>query len=116
MTHAAGRGSGAAIRRCVRRRCHAGATGGHTAAGPLPCAVTRPNTSAHRCLDSVRCRTQALGAGTACQVTLRVPAAMRAPIYLYYELDNYYQNHRRRALLRSLHLPEGAQRRRERIR
>lgn len=39
-----------------------------------------------------------MGAGTACQVTLRVPAAMRAPIYLYYELDNFYQNHRRRAL------------------
>ena len=48
---------------------------------------------------------QALGLGTACQVTLRVPAAMRAPIYLYYELDNFYQNHRRWVLLRSPLLP-----------
>ena len=38
---------------------------------------------------------QALGDGTACQLTLRIPATMRAPVFLYYELDNYFQNHRR---------------------
>jgi len=35
------------------------------------------------------------GVGTTCNVTLTAPRHMKPPIYLYYELDNYYQNHRR---------------------
>lgn len=30
-----------------------------------------------------------------CTRKIRVPNYMKAPIYIYYELDNYYQNHRR---------------------
>lgn len=30
-----------------------------------------------------------------CTRILQVPRHMKAPIYIYYELDNYYQNHRR---------------------
>ncbi len=33
-----------------------------------------------------------------CSVQLVAPKRMKAPIFFYYELDNYYQNHRRRAL------------------
>lgn len=35
------------------------------------------------------------GAGSACAVTVRVPQRMSAPVFLYYELDGFYQNHRR---------------------
>lgn len=35
------------------------------------------------------------GAGTLCNVTLTAPRRMKQPVYLYYELQNYYQNHRR---------------------
>lgn len=35
------------------------------------------------------------GAGTSCNITLTAPSRMKPPIYLYYELQNYYQNHRR---------------------
>ncbi|XP_074562608.1 ALA-interacting subunit 5-like [Curcuma longa] len=30
-----------------------------------------------------------------CLTTLTVPKNMKAPVYIYYELDNFYQNHRR---------------------
>ncbi|KAK2450633.1 Putative ALA-interacting subunit 2 [Trifolium repens] len=30
-----------------------------------------------------------------CSRFLKVPKSMRAPIFIYYQLDNYYQNHRR---------------------
>jgi hypothetical protein len=30
-----------------------------------------------------------------CTVTLTVPKQMKSPVYVYYELDNFYQNHRR---------------------
>ncbi|WOL07892.1 ALA-interacting subunit [Canna indica] len=30
-----------------------------------------------------------------CKRLIKVPKHMKAPIYVYYELDNYYQNHRR---------------------
>lgn len=29
-----------------------------------------------------------------CTVSFSIPQAMQAPIFVYYELDNYYQNHR----------------------
>ena len=35
------------------------------------------------------------GEGTLCNVTLTAPRRMAAPVFLYYELDNFYQNHRR---------------------
>ena len=38
---------------------------------------------------------QTLGAGTTCTVTLTAPAKMTAQIYVYYELENFYANHRR---------------------
>ncbi|XP_074577869.1 ALA-interacting subunit 3-like [Curcuma longa] len=34
-----------------------------------------------------------------CLTTLTVPKNMKAPVYIYYELDNFYQNHRRLMLL-----------------
>ncbi|KAL1537155.1 ALA-interacting subunit 3 [Salvia divinorum] len=36
-----------------------------------------------------------------CQRTLRVPKDMKQPIYVYYQLDNFYQNHRRYVKSRS---------------
>ena len=45
--------------------------------------------------DEVRTQTQTNGEGTTCAVTLTVPERMRAPVYVYYELTNFYQNHRR---------------------
>ncbi|KAA8519450.1 hypothetical protein F0562_013675 [Nyssa sinensis] len=36
-----------------------------------------------------------------CSRLLKVPKHMKAPIYIYYELDNYYQNHRRYVKSRS---------------
>ncbi|XP_043689987.1 putative ALA-interacting subunit 2 [Telopea speciosissima] len=36
-----------------------------------------------------------------CTIVLRVRQRMEAPIYVYYELDNYYQNHRRYVKSRS---------------
>ena len=30
-----------------------------------------------------------------CRVLLVAPRHMRAPVFMYYELDSYYQNHRR---------------------
>ena len=41
------------------------------------------------------------GAGTSCAVTLKVSETMKAPVYVYYELDNFYQNHRRYVKSRS---------------
>lgn len=37
-----------------------------------------------------------LNTGNKCEVTFKVEdAAIKQPIYLYYQLDNFYQNHRR---------------------
>lgn len=41
------------------------------------------------------------GEGTQCAVTMTVPETMKAPVYVYYELDNFYQNHRRYVKSRS---------------
>lgn len=30
-----------------------------------------------------------------CKITLKVDKHMKSPIYVYYQLDNFYQNHRR---------------------
>ena len=35
------------------------------------------------------------GNGSACSITLDIPKAMKAPIFIYYEMDNFFQNHRR---------------------
>ncbi|KAL2252115.1 UNVERIFIED_CONTAM: putative ALA-interacting subunit 2 [Sesamum indicum] len=36
-----------------------------------------------------------------CSKSLKIPKHMKAPIYIYYQLDNYYQNHRRYVKSRS---------------
>ena len=41
------------------------------------------------------CNMQQDGSGTLCNVTLTAPQRMAAPVFVYYELDNFYQNHRR---------------------
>lgn len=33
--------------------------------------------------------------GNVCNITLEIPQDMKGPVYFYYRLDNYYQNHRR---------------------
>ena len=38
---------------------------------------------------------------TSCAVTLTVPRDMKAPIYVYYQIENMYLNHRRMVLSRS---------------
>lgn len=39
------------------------------------------------------------GAGLPCSVVLQAPSKMTAPVFLYYELNNFYQNHRRYAIV-----------------
>jgi len=41
------------------------------------------------------------GLGTNCTISLTVPKEMKAPVYVYYKLENYYQNHRRYVKSRS---------------
>ena len=33
--------------------------------------------------------------GTPCTLTLTIPSTMKGPVYFYYKLENFYQNHRR---------------------
>ncbi|KAF5815183.1 putative CDC50/LEM3 family protein [Helianthus annuus] len=40
-------------------------------------------------------------ASKTCNITLTVPKHMKQPIYVYYQLDNFYQNHRRYVKSRS---------------
>nr|DAD44073.1 TPA_asm: hypothetical protein HUJ06_002303 [Nelumbo nucifera] len=50
-------------------------------------------------------------ASKTCKRTLTVPKHMKQPIYVYYQLDNFYQNHRRYVKSRSdeqLHDPKSA--------
>jgi hypothetical protein len=35
------------------------------------------------------------GSGSVCNVTLTAPALMAAPVFMYYQVDNFFQNHRR---------------------
>ena len=42
--------------------------------------------------------------GTTCQVTFEVKEDMDAPIYVYYEIENFYQNHR--DYLKSMYWPQ----------
>ncbi|PKA53097.1 ALA-interacting subunit 1 [Apostasia shenzhenica] len=44
---------------------------------------------------------QSIGMNKSCTRTLKVPKYMRSPIFVYYELDNFYQNHRRYVKSRS---------------
>ena len=61
------------------------------------------------------CNMQQDGAGTICNVTLTAPRRMAAPVFVYYELDNFYQNHRRcvqhsagaSSMVRGLGAPKG---------
>ena len=46
-------------------------------------------------LPRLACNAQQNGLGTLCNVTLTAPRRMAAPVFVYYELDNFYQNHRR---------------------
>lgn len=39
--------------------------------------------------------------GSSCNVTLTIPSDMAAPVYFYYQLANFYQNHRRYVKSRS---------------
>lgn len=45
--------------------------------------------------SSGSCQIYSSGAGTTCEVSFTAPEAMAAPVYVYYQLDNFYQNHRR---------------------
>lgn len=47
------------------------------------------------------CHITTAEAGTACTVTMITTKEMKAPVYLYYQLDNFYQNHRRYVKSRS---------------
>ena len=40
-------------------------------------------------------RAQTDGAGTSCEVRLEATRSMRAPVFVYYQLTNFHQNHRR---------------------
>jgi len=37
----------------------------------------------------------ACGINSTCTITVNIPEKMTAPVYFYYKLENYYQNHRR---------------------
>ncbi|CAK7326040.1 unnamed protein product [Dovyalis caffra] len=36
-----------------------------------------------------------------CTISMRIPKRMKKPVYVYYQLDNFYQNHRRYVKSRS---------------
>ncbi|VEL28152.1 unnamed protein product, partial [Protopolystoma xenopodis] len=51
--------------------------------------VSSDNSSKH-CSDLT-----VLGAGCKCNTSFQVQTQIKGPVYLYYELSNFYQNHRR---------------------
>ena len=44
--------------------------------------------------DLSDCKIMSPGEGRSCTLTLTAKEAMKAPVYVYYQLSNYYQNHR----------------------
>ncbi|GAB2286575.1 ALA-interacting subunit 1 [Dionaea muscipula] len=44
---------------------------------------------------------QSAAANKSCSRTLKVPKLMKSPVFVYYQLDNFYQNHRRYVKSRS---------------
>ena len=51
---------------------------------------------------SVQYNTKCKSIGTECTITLDVKEKIEAPVFVYYQLDNFYQNHRRYVKSRSL--------------
>ncbi|GAM26942.1 hypothetical protein SAMD00019534_101170 [Acytostelium subglobosum LB1] len=45
--------------------------------------------------------------GSRCNITMNIPKTMKAPVYLYYQLDEYYQNLRRYVKSRNLNQLRG---------
>eukprot|EP01051_Picozoa_sp_SAG22_P028400 SAG22_NODE_10001_length_559_cov_0.789130_1_plen_177_part_01 len=77
-----------------RSRCYASQ---HDASGqPLALTLGLP-------LDPLCARNSSVAAddSNVCNVTVTVPAEMQPPIYVYYQLSNYWQNHRRYMSMRS---------------
>lgn len=49
----------------------------------------------------VGCRLSSSVSSAACTISIVVEKEMKAPVYVYYELSNFYQNHRRYVKSRS---------------
>ena len=47
------------------------------------------------CSQQLKGVLQRNGVGSTCTVRMTVHKTMKAPVFLYYELDKFYQNHRR---------------------
>ena len=47
------------------------------------------------------CQLSATKNATTCTLNIEIPATMKSPVFVYYELDNFYQNHRRYVKSRS---------------
>lgn len=45
--------------------------------------------------DQDACKINSAGAGTTCTLSFTATEDMNAPVYVYYQLSNFYQNHRR---------------------
>ena len=55
-----------------------------------------------RCKESIISMLDYSPIGMLVKVTFTISNSFNGPLYLYYELTNYYQNHRRYILSRSL--------------
>lgn len=51
--------------------------------------------------SNAACQIAQAEAGTQCTLSFDVTKDMKAPVYVYYQLDNFYQNHRRYVKSRS---------------
>ena len=69
-------------------------TPGHTVQNPHPSGPTLISDCDSK---NTRLRVDA----NPCNITITVPATMKPPIYMYYKMSNYYQNHRRYVKSRS---------------